>query len=422
MNIKDIIKERRTIRAFDEKEVPKEVILDIIDAGSWAPSACNKQRWEFVIIEDKEVKKRLIKEANFTYLKKIPTAVYVLYDSEVNPEKKANFQSAGAAIQNMLLYAHSLDVGSWWIAAYGDEKETRKILNIPENLAIIAAIGFGHPSSRPLPPPRRPIKEQVHFNKFAGEAVSSKKQWTLEETIEFCGLSIYAKSPTIAHREYFEREYRQKIESINKELAQENLIIFDIPGNHLFDMARENPNKQFVDYIPSKEILRWHKERAGHLELDNITFNEKLPERKFDCVLCMEAVNKVSDEDEIIDVAKEMTKPSGTLLISIINRLSFQGIYAPQSLRLFGPEITKTQGKVKKAIKRAGFKIDRVTGLNLLPSKKILSSSAGFSGEERLKKLEFLVSLLSLGGRTEAFTTNTILRNFCRVLLYKCKK
>ena len=103
MGIFETIKKRRSVRSFKRKPVESFKIKKIIDAGQWAPSACNKQMWEFVVVKNKLIKNKLVEFGAVRFMKDAPVVIYVLYPKKVNPERYANIQSASAAAQNMLL-------------------------------------------------------------------------------------------------------------------------------------------------------------------------------------------------------------------------------------------------------------------------------------------------------------------------------
>ena len=124
-----IIRSRRSIRLFDENSINEKDLNKIIEAGNYAPSYCNTQAWKFIIIKDKEIINKIVELDAAVYLKKAPVCVLVLYDKRSdNPEYKDYIQSAAACIQNMLLAAHSLGIGSCWTCHLPRKKELQKLL------------------------------------------------------------------------------------------------------------------------------------------------------------------------------------------------------------------------------------------------------------------------------------------------------
>lgn len=174
------IYERRSIRKYEEKPVPKEVIEQLLSAAAMSPSAMNKQPWEFVVVTDRKV----IKELSDHVKKKLGTiGVFQRFAEKVTSREDLIFYSAPLLImvtapkstqwagvnmslvdcailsQTMLLASHSLDLGSCFIGfAYllNDDQDALKTLGIPEDRMIAAPLIFGYPSERKGIPDRKP--------------------------------------------------------------------------------------------------------------------------------------------------------------------------------------------------------------------------------------------------------------------------
>lgn len=194
MTISDVISQRRSIRKFMNKEIPSDSILRIINAGIEAPSAKNRQPWKYIVITKKN-KNRMLqimeegikqeKEANRESIRKTvsssentlrvmreaPVTIFIVNTDnclilETDIEEKfyeiANVQSIGASIQNMLLEATGLGIGSLWIcdifSAYTGLCEW---LNIDKQL--IAAISFGYADEKPDRRPRKTLDDVVEW-------------------------------------------------------------------------------------------------------------------------------------------------------------------------------------------------------------------------------------------------------------------
>jgi len=147
------IKTRRSIRKFKEQPIEKEVLDKIIEAGTYAPSGKNKQAAIIIAITNKEVIEKLGKiNAEVINLNKNtfynPQAVLVVL---ANKEVSTYVHDGCAVLENMLLAAHSLGVGSCWVHRAKEEfetdygKELLKSLNIGENYEGIGHCLLGYP-------------------------------------------------------------------------------------------------------------------------------------------------------------------------------------------------------------------------------------------------------------------------------------
>lgn len=177
MELEQAIYSRRSIRKYIDKPVEKEILEKIINAGMWAPSACNVQGWKFIVIDDKKVMNDIIENGAAAFLKNAHQAIVVLYDNQTdNTEYNDYVQSASACIQNMLLMAHSLSVGTCWVNFLPSKKKFRKILNVPSSYDPIALISLGYYDQKINDRPRKyPQNELIYWNKYDGSVAENKK-------------------------------------------------------------------------------------------------------------------------------------------------------------------------------------------------------------------------------------------------------
>ncbi len=169
MDLENAIFGRRSIRFYDKTKMVEEAIIkEIIYAGTWAPSACNVQGWKFIVIDDKNVFDKIIKYGAATFLNSVNQAILVVYDNRTdNMEYMDYIQSAGACIENMLLKAYSLGVGTCWVNNLPEKKKLKKILNIPWNYEPIALISIGYNNQKINERQRKyKIDDLIAFNKF----------------------------------------------------------------------------------------------------------------------------------------------------------------------------------------------------------------------------------------------------------------
>lgn len=170
----DVIKGRRSIRRFKRGEkVSEEDLKKILEAATYAPSAGNRQPWEFIIVENEDTKNKLAEAAyNQTWITEAPIIIVVCANEERSASRYGErgrtlycIQDTAAAIQNMLLMAHSLGYGTCWVGAF-NENEVRRILNIPIGVRPVAIIPIGKPDEKPTMPPRIPIQKLIHYEKY----------------------------------------------------------------------------------------------------------------------------------------------------------------------------------------------------------------------------------------------------------------
>lgn len=170
MELRDAIKRRRSIRRFLNQPVEEDKLMKVIEAGMWAPSACNMQSWKFIAIDKEEIKHKLTDLGAAAFVRYAPLVIIVLYDNRTaNVEYHDHIQSAAAAIENMLLTATSLGLGTCWVAQLPAKERVRQLLKIPHLYDPVACIVMGYPAVEPKPVARKEFPETaVSYNEFSG--------------------------------------------------------------------------------------------------------------------------------------------------------------------------------------------------------------------------------------------------------------
>lgn len=168
------IKERRSIRGYTDEPVPKEELKKILKAATWAPSAGNRQSWEFVMIKEEKQKKKLVNGAyGQEFIAEAPVVIVVGANKKRSAKRYGErgrklyaLLDAAIATQNLMLAAFSLDLGTCWIGAFKDEEIT-EIVNFPEYIRPIGIIPIGKPKEQPQAPHRYPLEKVVHQSQFS---------------------------------------------------------------------------------------------------------------------------------------------------------------------------------------------------------------------------------------------------------------
>ena len=165
MSIIDTILTRRSIRRYEAKDIPEEVLQQILEAGRQAPSAVNRQPIRFVVVKDKDLLKRLCDTFITRFIKTAPVAIVGCADVKSLLTGKWAVVDATIAMQNMVLAAWALGVGSCWIGACNEEK-VKELLRIPDEWKVVALVTLGYPAEQPKARKKKPLKELFSFNSF----------------------------------------------------------------------------------------------------------------------------------------------------------------------------------------------------------------------------------------------------------------
>lgn len=157
------IYERTSVRSYTSEQVSKELLVELVKAGMAAPTGMNKQPWEFIIIQDRDILNKLgeIKPP----VAKAPAAIVVLGDTKVSGSWVLD---CSAATENILLAATSLGLGTVWTGAYGNEKFEallKETLLLPDGIMPLSVIAVGYADGTPKPKDKY-VESKVHFNKY----------------------------------------------------------------------------------------------------------------------------------------------------------------------------------------------------------------------------------------------------------------
>jgi len=158
----EFIKNRRTIRCFKDEMIPEEEIRMILQAGQWAPSASNRQAWEFIVIKNQELIKKLAGIAIYgEFVREAPVLIAIIGLVHENPNWY--IQDTTLASMNMMLMAWSLGIGTCWLGSM-DREKAKEILDIKKDNFLLTILPFGYlRRDVPKPPPRKDLKEITEF-------------------------------------------------------------------------------------------------------------------------------------------------------------------------------------------------------------------------------------------------------------------
>ena len=175
------MKSRRSIRIYQDKPIPQDLLLQILEAGRWAPSGANLQPWHFIVVTDPETRKRIGEVARFFFIKsshveKAPVVLVLAFDTLKGKYGRYDVTLAGG---NMMTMATSLSLGTCWIGAF-DEPKVKEILEIPEKIEVIGLITMGYPDEKAEAPPRVELEKIVHWESWSNVRRRNFRDGTLK--------------------------------------------------------------------------------------------------------------------------------------------------------------------------------------------------------------------------------------------------
>jgi nitroreductase/SAM-dependent methyltransferase len=341
---------RRSIRRFDPRPVPRELVEQVMHAGIWAPSSCNYQMWDLVAVDEPEVNARLaglsLQMAN------APVNIVVSYGRDFSEEAYANIQSASALIQNMSLAAHVLGLGTFWITQMGDAEKVRETVGLPYDRLVIAVLALGYPKhAQKQGPKRRPLNQVSHWNHYAGEPIPSSadpERWTPEL------LALYQRARVLnGLRHNKPRAWeRRALEAMLARLVPPGpgadkgrwLDVLPCTGILTEHLARARPGYAFDVAERTPEVAAFAARRtrphAGACAWPAPRPGFPAPaEATYDVVTCLFRLEglRAADRKKLLSDLQRWLKPGGSLILGCVSRRSFHDLSERLRARRGGP-------------------------------------------------------------------------------------
>lgn len=168
---------RRSVRKYTDQKIDKATLTEIIRAAQYAPTAHNRQPWEFLVVDDREVLANLRHIQRWTsFAKDAACVVFVLGDvsQSFNRDKeneKWSFVDVDCAIatENLMLAAWAKGIGTCYCGAAPMQRvvdDLKEYLKLPDNISPFAIVTMGYPAETPKQPEGRFKEEKIHWGKY----------------------------------------------------------------------------------------------------------------------------------------------------------------------------------------------------------------------------------------------------------------
>jgi len=170
----ELIKSLRSVRLFSQRQIPDDVLLDILDAGRWSGSAKNSQPWDLIVVKNREHLAALATCGRYAgHLAGATLAIALV----MRGDDVATLLDEGRLMQNLMLAAWAHGVGSCIASIYpaDNQQRARELLGIPADRHLLTMLSIGYPAgpealrlpaNAPIPRGRRPLEEVVSWERF----------------------------------------------------------------------------------------------------------------------------------------------------------------------------------------------------------------------------------------------------------------
>ncbi|MEM3126726.1 MAG: nitroreductase family protein [Candidatus Woesearchaeota archaeon] len=383
----EVLKTRKSSRRFTDKKVPMSLIKKVLELATYAPTPCNHQLWDFVVVTKKEIKKKLVNEAAAsTIILRAPVVIVVSYDGW---HYKEAVQSGALAVENMHLAANYFSLGGLAMNSYGSDKKIKKILGMPESHVICCFFLLGYQTKEEKMEPlvkRRDLNEVIHFNRFRKKHFLSYSynpdKWTIQEIKEyqerFCRKTWIGKPMDILSN--------YELELVKKELEgikEPAIDIFSYDGIYLPYFPLKNVISINLGEETSLYTIKTSESKNSKLKINTKIYDkkksfgeaktitliyklERLPKKTREKII-KQSFESLVDEGELIIIARK-----NNLFYSLFyNFIKFKfgddvrktGIYA-----FFGPYKPISLKETKLLLEKSGFSEIKIKEHFLFPA------------------------------------------------------
>lgn len=177
MDYETVVKSRRSVRSFQEKEVPDELLIKLVEHASLAPSPGNLQPWEYIVVKNRDLIEKIVSTTYSgnvktsppqTWIKSASAVIVVCYLSRSvsarygDEGRVGGLLGLGAAVENLLLSAVNFGLAACWVSGFRSE-ELSRLLSLPKGSEPISIIPVGYPKEIPEAPPKLPVDDILTF-------------------------------------------------------------------------------------------------------------------------------------------------------------------------------------------------------------------------------------------------------------------
>jgi nitroreductase len=169
MDVFTAISKRSSVRAYKDTDIEEEKIARILEAARLSPSASNRQEWKFIVVKNKETRKKLANAAfGQSFIGEAPVVIVACgteSKSVMACGQPAHTVDVSIACAFMILQAYEMGLGTCWIGAFKEE-QVKKILKVPEHVRVVAITPLGYPNQPPSQKFRKSLDQIVSFEKY----------------------------------------------------------------------------------------------------------------------------------------------------------------------------------------------------------------------------------------------------------------
>lgn len=164
MSLLEIAQKRYSVRSYSDKQIEKEKLLQVLEAGRVAPSAVNFQPVHFIVMTQEQEKQKIYEAYPRGWIKEAPVIIAACGDHRVSWKRKDGKDhcdiDVAIAVDHMILAATDLGLGSCWVCAF-DAERCHELLDLPDYLEVTALIPLGYPKGERMAETSRKSLDEI---------------------------------------------------------------------------------------------------------------------------------------------------------------------------------------------------------------------------------------------------------------------
>jgi nitroreductase len=163
LDVATVIQKRRSIRKYKNKEIPMELLTQILEVARLAPSGANRQPWHLVVVTDAEKRKALIPICKDQKFVGECSAFIAGID---DPTQKWARVDIAIAMEHIALMAADKGLGTCWVGAF-DQEKLKAALGVPPGMVVTVGMTLGYPDEAPEARTRKAMNELVYWESYS---------------------------------------------------------------------------------------------------------------------------------------------------------------------------------------------------------------------------------------------------------------
>lgn len=170
MELMEVIRKRESVRSYEDKPVPEDKLIKVLEAARLAPSASNRQRWKFIVVRDAERRRQLSRatggQPHVAQAPVVIAAVSTMPEYIMRCEVPAYPVDLAIAVDHMTLTAVDEGLGTCWVGAFSQDK-AREVLGVPDDCKIVTLLPLGFPQQDRREKTRKSLDKIVCYETFS---------------------------------------------------------------------------------------------------------------------------------------------------------------------------------------------------------------------------------------------------------------